>query len=86
MPTKQLSPPQQLVVDGLTKYPLLSRSMLTTVTGLSADQQRQALEELTTTGLIGRAWQPTGRRATEVFFLAESRNYLAPYLTPEDKK
>lgn len=73
-------------MDGLTKYPILSRSMLTTVTGLDSATQQKALAELVTSGHIGKSWQPTARRATEVFFIAESREYLSPYLAPEDKK
>jgi hypothetical protein len=80
MTNSQLTPHQQLVIEGLKRYPLLNKSMLSSVTGLKSKEQGQAVEELVGGGKIERAFLTNSQRATEVFFLAENREHLAPFL------
>jgi hypothetical protein len=54
--------------------------MLYGVTGLKAQDQSQALAELIESGVVGKTFLTNSQRPTEVYFLAENREYLAPFI------
>lgn len=59
--------------------------MLTTITGLTAQDQSAALTTLMKSGEVRDMWREAGRRSTQVFFLAENETFVSDFFERQKK-